>query len=76
MLFNIIGSQCLRAGKSPAIHQFRHLSSQTRLTTYNNIVLAGNRHEYIQRRYASDAKVQGMVIGIDLGTTNSCVAVM
>ncbi|CAG2121958.1 unnamed protein product, partial [Medioppia subpectinata] len=41
-----------------------------------NIVLAGNRHEYIQRRYASDAKVQGMVIGIDLGTTNSCVAVM
>jgi len=30
----------------------------------------------IQKRYASDGKVTGVVIGIDLGTTNSCVAVM
>lgn len=29
----------------------------------------------IQRRYKSDG-VKGAVIGIDLGTTNSCVAVM
>eukprot|EP01133_Synstelium_polycarpum_P012986 gene12986-15273_t len=28
------------------------------------------------RRYCSDSKIQGHVIGIDLGTTNSCVAVM
>jgi len=27
-------------------------------------------------RYCSDGKVQGVVIGIDLGTTNSCVSVM
>jgi molecular chaperone DnaK len=30
----------------------------------------------LQKRYASDGKVKGHVIGIDLGTTNSCVAVM
>ena len=29
----------------------------------------------VQRRYKSDG-VKGAVIGIDLGTTNSCVAVM
>lgn len=35
------------------------------------------RPEFTQpRRYASDNTVKGAVIGIDLGTTNSCVAVM
>lgn len=31
---------------------------------------------YAQTRNASDEKVRGAVIGIDLGTTNSCVAIM
>lgn len=29
-----------------------------------------------RRAFSTDGKVQGQVIGIDLGTTNSCVAVM
>jgi len=33
------------------------------------------RRSYVQKRFRSD-KVKGHVIGIDLGTTNSCVAIM
>ncbi|KAG8193910.1 hypothetical protein JTE90_011465 [Oedothorax gibbosus] len=42
---------------------------------HSRSVLSLSNNYAIQRRYKSD-KVQGHVIGIDLGTTNSCVAVM
>ena len=35
-----------------------------------------NNMLYAYKRNKSDGKVTGTVIGIDLGTTNSCVAVM
>ncbi|KFM81131.1 Stress-70 protein, mitochondrial, partial [Stegodyphus mimosarum] len=45
-------------------------------TQVHDRVLLSLRNKYgAQRRYKSDA-VKGSVIGIDLGTTNSCVAVM
>jgi len=42
----------------------------------NAIVLSGAiRRGFLQKRFKSD-KVKGHVVGIDLGTTNSCVAIM
>ncbi|PVD31070.1 hypothetical protein C0Q70_10347 [Pomacea canaliculata] len=46
-------------------------------TVQKNVSLVGLilRRSWLQKRYRSD-KVKGHVVGIDLGTTNSCVAVM
>ncbi|KAK7109504.1 stress-70 protein, mitochondrial-like [Littorina saxatilis] len=46
-------------------------------TVPRNGVVIGSilRRSWIQKRFRSD-KVKGHVIGIDLGTTNSCVAIM
>ncbi|PLW10050.1 hypothetical protein PCASD_24467 [Puccinia coronata f. sp. avenae] len=49
------------------------LSFQSR-TLSRNIPLASNSH--FQQRWSSNGKVSGPVIGIDLGTTNSCVSIM
>jgi len=56
----------------------RGITAQQRsFSNRNNIrsLLACNSSDSVSRRYASE-KVQGHVIGIDLGTTNSCVALM
>lgn len=53
--------RCFSSAKFPA-----HKNLQSSLT---------QKHFSISRRYASEA-VRGAVVGIDLGTTNSCVAVM
>ncbi|XP_013414429.1 stress-70 protein, mitochondrial [Lingula anatina] len=48
------------------------------LTNINKHIPAAcsrNRNDPVQKRYMSD-KVKGHVIGIDLGTTNSCVSIM
>lgn len=46
-------------------------------TVHRNVTIirAIFRRDWIQKRFQSD-KVKGHVIGIDLGTTNSCVAIM
>ncbi|WAQ89241.1 hypothetical protein PtA15_10A665 [Puccinia triticina] len=49
------------------------LSFQSR-TLSRTIPLASNCH--FQQRWSSNGKVSGPVIGIDLGTTNSCVSIM
>lgn len=65
-----ITAKCLKNGTN--ILQQRFTSTLTRKTCP---LLATSRHDSHSLRYSSD-KVKGHVIGIDLGTTNSCVAVM
>lgn len=67
---------------------FRHLNSALRLYNQKTSTLAqlaakntqaslyGNCRYLVAKRYKSDAPLGSHVIGIDLGTTNSCVAVM
>ncbi|KAL5016558.1 hypothetical protein ScPMuIL_006147 [Solemya velum] len=66
-----VSARCLRKGSQ--LIQLRKLS-KCRKQIINTSIL--NKQLWIQtRRHASD-KVKGHVIGIDLGTTNSCVAIM
>nr|AYV89259.1 heat shock cognate [Tetranychus evansi] len=55
-----------------------NLKSAARLNPFvlNNLLKTGSRVCLAGQRNASDSKVSGPIIGIDLGTTNSCVAVM
>lgn len=54
------------------LFQRQHLSTLRKQVANSNIY---DQLNFNTRRYASD-KVKGHVIGIDLGTTNSCVAIM
>ncbi|KAG9508461.1 Stress-70 protein, mitochondrial, partial [Fragariocoptes setiger] len=45
-------------------------------TLYQNLYKAPTNQYSISRRFKSDSPIGSHVIGIDLGTTNSCVAVM
>lgn len=63
-----ITARHLKAGNTIHPRLYSNISRQTPF-------LCCNSQDSITRRYASD-KVRGHVIGIDLGTTNSCVAIM
>ena len=54
-------------------HKFNHVSAVNQQV--KNSVISTLRKNTIFRNYSSDT-VRGAVVGIDLGTTNSCVAVM
>jgi len=64
-------SNCLRSSVLGSFCGSRFLSHQA----HNRALLYVANKNGLQIRYKSDA-VKGSVIGIDLGTTNSCVAVM
>ncbi|KAK6174308.1 hypothetical protein SNE40_017615 [Patella caerulea] len=66
---NITG-QCLK--KSVVLIQGKQLSELLKNPVYKNLL---GEHGWVHKRFRSD-KVKGHVIGIDLGTTNSCVALM
>lgn len=82
-MFNVLRN-CTRLASNANLHTtkslIRNFSSNQFLTKsyFNQQIVNDNKYQLycIQRRYASDGKVSGVVIGIDLGTTNSCVAVM
>ncbi|XP_064600400.1 stress-70 protein, mitochondrial-like [Liolophura sinensis] len=64
-------ANCLMAGcKLNTVRNISHISKKGPLSR-----LLNRQSWHQDRRYASD-KVKGHVIGIDLGTTNSCVAIM
>ncbi|XP_071476714.1 stress-70 protein, mitochondrial-like [Diadema antillarum] len=71
-----IATNCLRGSSGCMRHysQQRQFSSILRTGTWST--LNTEYHNHHTRCYASDSTVRGAVIGIDLGTTNSCVAVM
>lgn len=58
-----------------SVRQFSHFTNKTPIQASQLAEKYGIVQE--QQRYMSDSKgVRGAVVGIDLGTTNSCVAVM
>jgi len=68
-------------GKVGQLHQnsiYKHCVKRcfsSKSLTATNVSSLTQQHFSLSRRYASEA-VRGAVVGIDLGTTNSCVAVM
>jgi molecular chaperone DnaK len=68
-----ITGHCFKTGTSVLHRGFA--SSFARNPTAVFTCTGNNGDSMVQRRFYSD-KVKGHVIGIDLGTTNSCVAVM
>ncbi|ELU09753.1 hypothetical protein CAPTEDRAFT_225689 [Capitella teleta] len=66
-----VAPRFLRAGVDAADHRF----SSTLAQRFAAPCLACNNNVYSQKRSMSE-KVRGHVVGIDLGTTNSCVAIM
>ncbi|XP_064631407.1 stress-70 protein, mitochondrial-like [Lineus longissimus] len=65
---------CRNLRKSTDIFQSRYFSNLSR-KDLGSLSSYSNTHNVQTQRHASD-KVKGHVIGIDLGTTNSCVAIM
>jgi len=69
-MLNIHKTLTTQALKQLSLIQQRTKSTASVLNQNKNLL------QYQFRRFKSDDKVRGSVIGIDLGTTNSCVAVM
>jgi molecular chaperone DnaK len=67
-----ITARFLKKGADVANHRF---ASSLTGKGPSPLLACCNIHGDLSKRYSSD-KVRGQVIGIDLGTTNSCVAVM
>ena len=66
----------LRGARAAAQLVAPRLPSAVAATARVPAATAGSRLAAAQRRFASSSGVQGDVIGIDLGTTNSCVSIM
>ncbi|ESP00403.1 hypothetical protein LOTGIDRAFT_200867 [Lottia gigantea] len=65
-----VSGQCLK--KSVVFVHGNQMSELLKNPLYKNLL---GEYGWVHRRFKSD-KVKGHVIGIDLGTTNSCVALM
>jgi hypothetical protein len=52
------------------------LLSQTHIPSLSSAAAASYSSPFVARRWQSSSADAGDVIGIDLGTTNSCVAIM
>ncbi|XP_074643993.1 stress-70 protein, mitochondrial-like [Tubulanus polymorphus] len=64
--------QCMKNGQKMTISKYLSMLA----SKPQNVAAASSGYGYQPCRYNSDTKVKGAVIGIDLGTTNSCVALM
>jgi len=74
-MFSLVGKVGKLHQNSVYKHCVKRCLSSTKLPSQSMKSSLTHKHFNVSRRYASEA-VRGAVVGIDLGTTNSCVAVM
>merc|ERR1719187_2876998 len=74
-MFSLVGKVGKLHQNSVYKHCVKRCLSSSKLPSQSMKSSLTHKHFNVSRRYASEA-VRGAVVGIDLGTTNSCVAVM